>query len=98
MDFKPINKIIVLTIITSFFMYSISWFIIKNNVLLQELFQNTSFSALSGLLIIVNTVFIQSLMYLSILFLVGSIISLLLVFLTDILMDKKRNKQKMFIK
>lgn len=98
MDFKPINKIIVLTIITSFFMYAISWFITKNNILLRELFQDTSFIGLSGLLLIVNSVFIQTLMYLSIVFLVGSIISLLVVFITDILLDRKNKKSFNYFK
>jgi len=94
MEFKRINKAIILFLFTNFFLFNISWFINVQLLNMKSLFRNTAFSSLNSLVEILSVVFGSILYTITLLFFVGSIILLFVVFFIDFL--NKQNFKELF--
>lgn len=94
MEFKRINKAIILFLFTNFFLFNISWFINVQLLNMKSLFRDTAYSSLNSLVEILSVVFGSVLYTITLLFFVGSIILLFVVFFIDFL--NKQNFKELF--
>jgi hypothetical protein len=88
---EKFNITLVLTFFFSFFLYNISWISLIFIINLKELLISTFLENFINMLDIVLVLILQIVKYITLLFMVGSIITLLITFLMDFLINQKNN-------
>lgn len=88
-EFKDLFKSISIFMLFNFLIFNFSWFINSNIQVIKELIIGTSYQNMTLMLDIISAVIINLLYYLSLVFFVGSIILLFILFFVQILGNKK---------
>lgn len=88
MNLKKLNKTFVLTFLFSFFLFNILWStqLMLNNI--SFLFQDTFLDSFRLIVEIVDVIVFQGLLFLTVAFMVGSIMAMIAVFIYDVLLPK----------
>ena len=89
MELKKLNKVLVLFLFGFFFLFNISWFLKIQILNFIDLFKGTFFENLNVLLSIGSLVIGKLIFTISLLFFVGILILLFLVFVIDVMNSKK---------
>ncbi len=85
MDLKKINKPIVLTLLFSLFLFNISWTFGLYLETISKFLRGTFLESFRLIIEVITTLVLNALFYITIVFILGSIILIFVLFMVDIL-------------